>query len=67
MNDVIIRLIDLKYSANGFTTIDVDGNYNVYINNRLAVSKQQTVLFHELNHINNDDFYNSKDIETIEA
>lgn len=31
MDDVIVRLLDLPYTVHGFTSMDSDHNYNVYI------------------------------------
>ena len=43
-----------------------DGTFSVYINAALDILAQQEALDHELEHIENDDFYNGKPITEIE-
>jgi len=64
--DYYIRLIDLPYSIGGFITPNDDGTYNVYLNARLSAEKNLDTFFHEVEHIENDDFYNGLPLELIE-
>ena len=43
-----------------------DDGYNIYINSRLSEDQKRKALKHEVDHIENDDFYNDKPIEEIE-
>ncbi len=63
MEQVIIRLIDLPTSVHGFTVVDADGNYNVYLNSN---GDLESAFAHEMQHILDNDFYNSEDIRVIE-
>lgn len=51
MYDIYIRTLKLPYKVNGVTTIDKDGNYNVYINSRLSYTAQRKTAKHEIKHI----------------
>jgi putative component of toxin-antitoxin plasmid stabilization module len=51
MYDIFVRGIALPVKVKGVTTIDKDGNYNVYINNRLSDITQKKTIKHEINHI----------------
>ena len=43
-----------------------DGSFSVYINANLSQERKKKALKHELDHIENDDFYNGKPITEIE-
>ncbi|HIR53359.1 MAG TPA: hypothetical protein IAB39_08185 [Candidatus Onthovicinus excrementipullorum] len=51
---------------NAVTILDCDGNYNVYLNDRLSYDAQRDAYEHELTHIERDDFYNQIPIEKAE-
>lgn len=51
MDDVIVRVVDLPSSVEGFLLGDPAGDYNIYINGRLTFKRQQEVLLHETAHI----------------
>ena len=64
MGDVFIRLA--KITTPGVTVLDEEGNYNVYINDRLSYEEQKEVLDHELKHIEGDHFYDTRSVEELE-
>lgn len=64
MEQVIIRLVKLPCAVHGFTAVDSDGNYNVYLN---ANGDIDSAFAHEMRHILNNDFYNDQDIGEIEG
>lgn len=43
-----------------------DGTFSVYINERVDDIRKRKAYKHEIEHIENDDFYNEKPIEEIE-
>lgn len=63
MEQVIIRLVNLPCAVHGFTVVDADGNYNVYLN---ANGNTESTFIHELTHILNNDFYNDEEICEVE-
>lgn len=48
---VFIREIELPMKIRGYTSPDMDGNYNVYINRDLDDHVKKKTLNHELSHI----------------
>ena len=67
MNDIIVRYVDMPYCFKGYTLPDENGDYNVYINYNYPLETQQSTLYHELNHVDKDDFHSSEDIANIEC
>lgn len=62
-----VREVPLPYEVKGMVTPDEnDDGYNIYINSRLSEDQKRKALKHEVDHIENDDFYNDKPIEEIE-
>ncbi len=56
---IFIRPLDvLPLSVEAVTVLDSEGNYNVYVNTKLAVDQQQKAYSHELRHIRLEHFYN---------
>ena len=43
-------------TVRGFTMVDDEGLYNIYLNDRLSEATQERTLEHELRHIMNGDF-----------
>lgn len=65
--DYFVRVIPFPvYSIGGAVTPNDDGSFSVYINANLSLERQRKALKHELDHIENDDFYNGKPITEIE-
>lgn len=64
MEEIIVRLIKMPYAVGGVTVVDENGDYNVYLNSLRG--DQSQVCQHEMDHIKNGDFYNSKPIFDIE-
>ncbi len=58
MNDVFVRLVRFpSLSVRGAVREDVDGNYNVYIDERLSEEQQRQEYMHELKHIHKKHFH----------
>ncbi len=66
MGEIFVRLKALPLGMNAVTILDCDGNYNVYLNDRLSYDAQRDAYEHELTHIERDDFYNQIPIEKAE-
>jgi len=67
MNDVFIRQVDMPSRVKGMTVLDEDGNYNIYINDRLSHYARIETLQHEMRHVSNRDHYNFLGIREIEG
>lgn len=65
----IVRIVDFPRDVggvNGMVLLDESGFYNIYLNARASWFQQRKALRHELNHIENDDFFNGKPIDEVE-
>lgn len=65
--NIFIRKIPLPCGVRAFTVPDEQGDYNIYINDRLTVEQQYRSLFHEVSHIDREDFLKESDALVIEA
>lgn len=65
--EFIVRMIDLPGSIGGAVRLSDDGFANIYINDKLSPEAKRRVFDHERKHIEENDFYNDKSIEDIEA
>ena len=62
-----VRLIPLPPAVEGVTIPNDDGTFDIYINSRLPLEKQGSVLVHEIQHIKKDHFYNEDPVWINEA
>ena len=67
MSDIFVRVIDMPSSVRGYTALDSEGDYNIYINGRLSLSQQMATYNHERMHISRNDFSDKKTIKEAEA
>lgn len=65
-DDCTVRLVDLPYRVGGTVALSPDGHYNIYINARSGDARRRASLLHEIDHIENGDFFNGLDIRTVE-
>ncbi len=56
IENIYIRKIPLPSGVRAFTIPDAQGDYNIYINEKLSGEQQKKSLEHEQNHIINGDF-----------
>ena len=62
-----VREVTMPFEVKGVVTPNAeDDGFNIYINSRLSDDQKLKALKHEIDHIENDDFYNDKPIEEIE-
>ena len=66
MERIIQRIVDMPYGVKACVTMDVNGDYNVYINAHYNREQQEKAVRHELGHILGNDFYNGKPLQEIE-
>lgn len=62
-----VYMVNLPPSVRGAVRLDRDGFPSIYINSALSIDAQKAAFRHEMRHIENDDFYNSKTIQEIEG
>ena len=63
---MIIRKIELPIGVDGITVLDENGDYNVYLNDRLSYDAQAEAFLHEVEHIKQGHFYTDEDIILLE-
>ncbi len=56
MDEIFTRLIKLPTRIKGYTAIDNDGNYNIYLNENLSSEQQRLTYLHEMAHIKRGDW-----------
>ena len=69
MNDgeFIVRMIRLPGDIHGAVRLSEDGFANIYINDQLSPKARRKAFDHERRHIEQDDFFNGKDIKDVEG
>lgn len=67
MDGIICRFVAAPVRTKGWTVLDANGDYNVYINNQISYNEQRTTFLHEINHIKHGHFFSSDDLKSIEA
>ena len=65
--DFFVRVLDLPPRVGGFCSPNEDGTYNVYLNSRKDRDHNIDSYFHEVDHIEDDDFWNDESIEEVEG
>ena len=64
--DYFIRIVPLPWEIRGMTATNPDGTFSIYLNSRNTYGQNQKAKQHELDHIENEDFYSNKLIYEIE-
>lgn len=65
--NIYVRLVSFPtFHTKGATRIDADGNYNIYIDERLSCEQQKTEFEHELRHINGNHFRSAFSVRSAE-
>lgn len=66
MDAIIIRKLNLPDGVNGMTVLDSEGDYNIYLNDRLSFDAQAEALRHEVAHIQRGHFHTEQDLKVLE-
>ena len=66
MDDVFIREVCMPLSLRAFTLLDMNGDYNVFVNPDLSEESKIKALDHEKKHIENGDFYSNETAANLE-
>jgi thiamine kinase-like enzyme len=64
MDTIIVRHVDMPTDTKAMTVLDHNGDYNIYINDRLSRNQREEAYRHELAHIKRGDHY--RDIGIVE-
>jgi len=66
MDNIILRYVPLPTTTKGLTVRDETGDYNIYLNARLAYEANAETLQHEIKHIIKNDFARASHVREIE-
>ena len=66
MSEIFVRTIKLPAKIKGYTAIDSEGNYNIYINQDLDEIMKLKTYNHELTHITRNDWAENKTLDEAE-
>ena len=68
MGEIIIRVMDdIPVGIKAVTRLDCDGDYNIYLNGKLAHGVLLKALRHEMEHIYRDDWHSDLPLAQIES
>lgn len=65
--DYFIRVVDMPPRLDSLVSPNPDGTFNMYLDSKRSRLQQIDDYIHEFEHIDNDDFYNDKQIYEIET
>lgn len=63
---VYVRLVKLPNRVKGFTRKNQDDSYTVILNENMCREQQEAAYWHEVSHIDSDDFYSEDYADIIE-
>lgn len=64
--DYFVVYETLPRKVRGFVTVNEDSTYTIVINSLLPESQRKATFDHEVDHIENEDFYNGVPIQKVE-
>lgn len=64
--DYFVYYEKLPPSVRGFVTPNDDGTFSIFLNSNIPDSRKFLTYLHEVNHIEQEDFYNGLPIELVE-
>lgn len=67
MIDCPVYMVHFPGSIRAAVRLDEEGYPSIYINDQLSPQAKKQAYLHELQHLENDDFYNDLPIEEIEC
>lgn len=61
------RMMDFPGDVHGAVRLSADDFPNIYINDWLAPAARRRAFAHEMDHLEDDDFYNDSSIDEVEG
>lgn len=65
--DFFVRVVNLPPKVRALVAENEDGTFSMYLNARNDAEQNVESYFHELDHIESDDFYNCRPIRRVEG
>lgn len=62
-----VQILDFGNSIPAAVTINDDGSFSIFLNARLSYERRLEAYWHEMRHIQNQDFYGDMSVEEMEA
>lgn len=67
MENEIVRLAPLPPKVNAVVLVDENGDYNIYVNEKLSFEEARRAYKHEIEHIRKNHLFVDKPVEACEA
>lgn len=65
--NINVQIIDFGNSIPATVTINDDGSFSIFLNARLSYERRLEAYWHEMRHIQNQDFYGDMSVDEMEA
>lgn len=65
--DINVHILDFGNSIPATVTINDDGSFSIFLNARLSYERRLEAYWHEIQHIQNQDFYSDMSVDEIES
>ena len=62
-----VQILDFGNSIPAAVTINDDGSFSIFLNARLSYERRLEASWHEIRHIQNQDFYGDMSVDEMEA
>lgn len=62
-----VQILDFGNSIPAAVTINDDGSFSIFLNARLSYERRLETYWHEIRHIQNQDFYGDMSVDEMEA
>lgn len=62
-----VQILDFGNSIPAVVTINDDGSFSIFLNARLTYEKRLEAYWHEIRHIQNQDFYSEMSVDGLET
>lgn len=66
MDNFNIVLANMPTTIKAYTVSNIDGSYTIVVNARLSSNQQRLSCYHEMQHINNNDYDKKMDVGLLE-
>ncbi|KQC85473.1 hypothetical protein [Butyribacter intestini] len=65
--NINVQILDFGNSIPAVATINDDGSFSIFLNARLSYERRLEAYWHEMRHIQNQDFCGEMSVEEMEA
>lgn len=65
--NINVQILDFGNSIPAVVTINDDGSFSIFLNARLTYEKRLEAYWHEIRHIQNQDFYSEMSVDELET